>query len=136
MRLTAALVGVSSVWSAPGWLTAPRLAELRRVAAPSQAGATNTEDVEFGVRVALRILPMLASVPGDRWKNTCLYQSVAECLVLRHYGVPATVSIGVRNAAPPDGPILAHAWVDRADGKPAPEGFQELENAPLVALMK
>jgi hypothetical protein len=65
-----------------------------------------------GVGAANRLLRLLARLPGHRWRNTCLYRSVAECLVLRGYGVPAIVKIGVKNDT---GDIEAHAWVVRAD---------------------
>jgi len=72
-----------------------------------------------GVGVANRLLRVLARLPGNRWRYTCLYRSVAECLVLRGYGVPAVVAIGVRNAT---GDIEAHAWVERADRAAAGSG--------------
>src|SRR5207237_1359994 len=60
------------------------------------------------------------------WRNTCLYRAVAECLVLRRYGVPCRLELGVARLGPrgwglgagdDEAPkrIMAHAWVVRAD---------------------
>jgi hypothetical protein len=68
---------------------------------------------------------VLGHVPGLPWKSTCLYRSVAECLVLRRYGVPAVVRIGVKSD-PGSGRILAHAWVvpNPAAEPPAPDAMR------------
>jgi hypothetical protein len=68
-------------------------------------------DVVVAMRAARGGLRYLASVPLSPWRNTCLYRSIAECLVLHRYDIPATIRLGVRNEAPPHGPIVAHAWV-------------------------
>jgi hypothetical protein len=105
----AVLAGARAALEAPRWIDGPRLAELLRPPArvrPERRvprGATGS---------ALRLIRLLARAPGGRWRNTCLYRSVAECLVLRGYGIPAVVRIGVK---PAEGDIEAHAWVERAD---------------------
>jgi hypothetical protein len=63
-------------------------------------------------RFTLRLLGQLPFLP---WHNTCLYRSVAECLILRRYGVACRVQLGVaRDSAAPE-MIKAHAWVERED---------------------
>lgn len=103
-------VAVTGVWAAlraPLWLRGRRWTEL--LTPPAGGSAAPPRGAARAARGAVRVL---ASVPGSPWRNTCLYRSVAECLALRRYGVPAVVRIGVRAA---DGagkqPILAHAWV-------------------------
>ena len=109
----AVLAGVRAALAAPRWIEdAPRLQELMR--APNAAGPERPVP-RGGTGAAFRLLRVLAHVPGARWRNTCLYRSVAECLVLRRYGVPAVLKIGVKNAS---GDIEAHAWVVRADRAP------------------
>jgi hypothetical protein len=76
-----------------------------------------------GAHYALRLLARARFLP---WRNTCLYRSVAECLVLRHYGIPCRLRIGVQNSQPPGGPIAAHAWVVRADREAAPASLATL----------
>jgi len=104
----AVLAGVHAALSSPRWIEGARLTELLRDPPPAPErrvprGATGA---------AMRLLRLLALLPGSTWRNTCLYRSVAECLVLRRYGVPAILKIGVRNGS---GDIEAHAWVVRAD---------------------
>lgn len=105
----AVLAGAWAALAAPRWIEGARLAELMRV--PEAAGPERR--VPRGATGASHyLLRALARVPGERWRNTCLYRSVAECLVLRRYGVPAVLRIGVKNDT---GDIEAHAWVVRAD---------------------
>ncbi len=118
----AVLAGVRAALVAPRWIEGARLAELMRM--PEPAGPERR--VPRGATgAANRLLRVLARLPGARWRSTCLYRSVAECLVLRRYGVPAVLCIGVKNDT---GDIEAHAWVVRAD-RPAQgsgEGHQPL----------
>jgi hypothetical protein len=104
-------VAVTGVWAAlrvPLWLRGRRWTELLSPPA-STAAAAPPRGTARAARGAVRVL---AAVPGSPWRNTCLYRSVAECLALRRYGVPAVVRIGVRAAdGPGKQPILAHAWV-------------------------
>lgn len=107
------------------WSSDPEgdLATARRVA---------EHPISLGIRAARAATHRLSRLPRSPWRNTCLYKSIAECLVLRHYGIPAQIRIGVRNEAPPDGPIVAHAWV-------VYPGYVETENhiplAPSAGLL-
>lgn len=118
----AVLAGVRAALVSPRWIERERLQELMR--APAQAPAERPVP-RGGTGAAFRLLRVLQHLPGQRWRNTCLYRSVAECLVLRRYGVPAVLKIGVRNDT---GDIQAHAWVVRADRDPGPDasGHQPL----------
>ena len=119
----AALTGAWSALRTPLWLRGDRWRELLVPPAQSRAHAQPPRRV---VGAALTLVRVLSAVPGSPWKNTCLYRSVAECLALRRYGVPAVVRIGVR-AADGEGktPILAHAWVvaDPAAEPPPPDSM-------------
>ncbi|HVG43286.1 MAG TPA: lasso peptide biosynthesis B2 protein [Longimicrobium sp.] len=116
----AVLAGVRAALASPRWIEGARLTELLRDPPP----AAERRVPRGATGAAMLLLRALARLPGARWRNTCLYRSVAECLVLRRYGVPAILKIGVRNGA---GDIEAHAWVVRAD-RPAPDagGHQPL----------
>jgi hypothetical protein len=126
----AALAGAWAALRAPFWLEGPRLAALLRAPADSRRAAAPPRGA---VSAAMRTVGLLARLPRSPWRNTCLYRSVAECLVLRRYGVPAQVRIGVRSDAEGGrgGEILAHAWVVRAgesgDRAPSSDG-----HVPLV----
>jgi hypothetical protein len=114
-------VAITGVWAAlrvPLWLRGRRWTEL--LSPP--AGDFSAAPPRGAARAARGAVKVLAAIPGSPWKYTCLYRSVAECLALRRYGVPAVVRIGVR-AADGEGktPILAHAWVvTDPDAEPAP----------------
>lgn len=115
------LAGARAALASRRWIDGPRLTELLRDPPPAPErrvprGATGA---------AMLLLKALARLPGSPWRNTCLYRSVAECLVLRRYGVPAMLRIGVKNG---DGDIEAHAWVVRADrpSRESDEGHQPL----------
>ena len=119
----AVLAGVRAALAAPRWIDGAGLQELMRAPAPP---GPERHVPRGGVGAALRLLRVLGRLPGNRWRNTCLYRSVAECLVLRRYGVPAIVKIGVRNDG---GEIDAHAWVVRADRAAQDSG---MGHQPLV----
>ena len=115
------LAGARAALASRRWIDGPRLTELLRDPPPAPErrvprGATGA---------AMLLLKVLARLPGSAWRNTCLYRSVAECLVLRRYGVPAMLRIGVKSG---DGDIEAHAWVVRADrpSRESGEGHQPL----------
>ncbi|HEX6367426.1 MAG TPA: lasso peptide biosynthesis B2 protein [Longimicrobium sp.] len=114
----AALTGALSALRVPLWLRGRRWQEL--LVPPADAHAE--PDLPRGVlRAAHTGVRVLAAVPGSPWRNTCLYQSVAVCLAMRHYGVPAVVRIGVRAGRGSETPIVAHAWVVRDPAaEPAP----------------
>jgi hypothetical protein len=104
-------IGLRAAWSAPD-LIGRRLAPLLELPerAPSADGGDGA-DVRFAVRASHAAIARLARLPGARWRNSCLYRSVAECVVLRTFGLPARVVIGVgAGAAARD--VIAHAWVE------------------------
>lgn len=109
--------GVSAALRAPLWLRNERLTALMEAPAsvpaetPVPKGATGS---------AFLMLRMLQVLPRSPWRCTCLFRSVAECLILRRHGVPAVMRIGVRNEGPPTNAIVAHAWVVRATQGGAP----------------
>jgi hypothetical protein len=77
-----------------------------------------------GIRASRWSLRQLARLPRSPWRNTCLYQSVAECVFLRMLGVSATLVLGVR-AETTTAAIEAHAWV-------AATGHQDTGYVPLT----
>ncbi len=123
-RIAALATGGTAALSVPYWLRGARLTGLMErdgAAADRQVAAA---DVAIrGAHYALRLLARARFLP---WRNTCLYRSVAECLVLRHYGIPCRLRIGVHNSRPPGGAIAAHAWVVRADREAPPVSLATL----------
>ena len=88
----------------------------------------NTASGDYTVRATFLALRLLARLRFPLWRNTCLYRSIAQCLVLRSYGVPCRLRIGVTAPASTGeaARIDAHAWVERLDAGeplPAPRGL-------------
>jgi hypothetical protein len=106
-RLSAYAIGAAAALMVPVRLWGGGIAMLVREPGPLRRARGDPTDA---LRAALWMLRILARVPG--WRNTCLYRAVAECLVLRSYGILSRVQLGV--ARPGDGsPISAHAWSTR-----------------------
>lgn len=110
------VVGLAAALRSPLWLIGRRVEGLLDHSAgdidsAEGRGAELPRQAALATRAAGGALRRLARLPRSPWRSTCLYRSIAECLILRHYGVEAAIRIGVRNESPPDGPIVAHAWV-------------------------
>ncbi len=71
--------------------------------------------VEQAVRTSLKVLSLLSRVPKSPWRNTCLYRSIAQCLVYRKFNIPARICLGVRKSQLSND-VSAHAWVE-VDGQ-------------------
>ena len=100
-------VGLRAAWSAPHAIEgglAPLL-----VCTEAGAQPASVRDAHRAVLVAHAALSRLARLRPSRWRATCLYRSVAECLALRALGFPARVVIGVGG---PTHDTVAHAWVE------------------------
>ena len=122
-RLTrAAVVAVGAVLVTPlllagrGWERFLRVPTGKRARRP-----TPDESVDMAARLLSRLS---RSRLGGVWRDTCLYQSVATCVVLRYYGTPAVLKLGAKR----DGEaVSAHAWVETGAGD-AGSGHRVLES--------
>lgn len=119
MRARAAATGIAAALRSPFWLGRGRLLRLigepDAVPVPHAARAIEHQ----AVRAAHATLRILGRAPLPLWRNTCLYRAVAECLVLRRYGVPCRLELGVTRSG--DGMAIgAHAWVVRGDARTEP----------------
>lgn len=96
------------------------------------AGLRPSRHPELPLRSARLMIRLLGRLPGGRWRNTCLYRSVAECLTLRRLGVPARVCLGVEKEEALRS-ITAHAWIEVIDAEGAatspPRGMTRLARA-------
>jgi hypothetical protein len=122
--VAAAAAGVWGALRVPAYLAGERWTALLAPAAHAHApAAAAPRGTARAARAAVRAL---AAVPLLPWRNTCLYRSVAECLALRAFGVPAVVRIGVRRGDGAEAEVLAHAWVvaDPAAEPPPPDGMR------------
>jgi len=101
-------LGARAAWRTPA-IISHGLTEL--LEAPSAARVRNGADPRLAVRAAYAAIARMARIAPTRWRNTCLYRSVAECLVLRAHGLPARVVIGVGTSGD-EADVIAHAWVE------------------------
>ena len=114
--VTAYARGALAALSLPRWLRGARMAALVREAGPV---ARRRGDPAPALRAAGAALRLLARAHLPWWRNTCLYRAVVECVVLRRYGIPCRVELGVTR--PGDGSAIgAHAWVVREDADTEP----------------
>jgi hypothetical protein len=108
-RLHQTAVGIGAAVRTPAWLRDERLRQL-------VDGVKQTDPSPLVPYLALRAarvsLRVLGRVPLLPWRNTCLYRSVAECLVLRRFGIACRLRVGVRHAGDVSTAIEAHAWVE------------------------
>lgn len=111
-RLRQAAIGISAALRTPFWLH-DRLGQLLDGRSPTAVGVADAGDALRFANATLRILARLPPLP---YRNTCLYRSVAECLVLLRVGIPCRLQIGVRRNGAAQEELEAHAWVER-DGE-------------------
>ena len=108
-------VALALRYAAPAAWRAPAVVDrsLSALLTPTGAGTrrAHPDDARRAVRLSHRMLGRLARLRPARWRSTCLYRSVAECLVLRALGHPARVVIGVGEDRGALG-VMAHAWVE------------------------
>jgi hypothetical protein len=113
-RPAAVARGVAAALQSPLWLGRSKLVRLISQLSPiAPIPQTHAERAGQAVRAAQVTLRLLARAAFPVWRNTCLYRAVAECLVLRRYGIPCRLELGVASHDAP-GKITAHAWVVRA----------------------
>ena len=131
-RAAAVAAGAVAALQSPLWLGRGRLVRLigqpRPIDPIDLIGATHAARAALAVRAAHVTLRWLSRAAFPVWRNTCLYRAVAECLVLRRYGIPCRLELGVGTRDVLGG-ITAHAWVVRADGAAAATSA-----APLAVL--
>lgn len=106
-RLIAA--GIGAALRTPLWL---RDGRYRRLVDGVEQRRPSPVGPDLALRAAWATLRVLGRMPLLPWRNTCLYRSVAECLVLSRIGIACRLRIGVRRSAAPSGSVVAHAWVE------------------------
>jgi hypothetical protein len=103
------VLGVRSAWRTPDAIT-HSLAELLQLPSTTRVAATGVQS-RLAVRAAHSAIARFARLRPEHWRNSCLFRSVAECLVLRAHGLPALVVLGVGTAGE-RADVIAHAWVE------------------------
>ena len=116
-RLWWATIGICAAVRTPFWLRGSRLKRLIDGQVPS---VQHVEDPAAATKLAFLSLRVLGRVPLLPYRNTCLYRSIAECLVLSRLGIPCRLRIGVQPECSGHDVLEAHAWVER-NGQPSTE---------------
>lgn len=126
--LRAGWLGFAAAWDTVRWIEGGGLGELAAGFDGEERPAPETRLlVERAERVADRVLRVLARLPRSPWRATCLYRSVAACLVRRRLGLPARLALGVRSGPCGEDGVDAHAWTEEdADDASAGEGWTPL----------
>ena len=108
----AAFVGMSAALRAPLWVSGSRLKSALESQIDSSSKRVHTDPaLVVALRVANGSVRHLART-HTAWRNTCLYRSAAQYLVLRDFGRAAAIRIGVKNASHVDEvEVAAHSWV-------------------------
>jgi hypothetical protein len=107
-----AFVGVKAALRAPLWISGERLRSALEAQVDERSKHVHTDPaLVVALRVANGTVRQLART-HTAWRNTCLYRSAAQYLVLREFGRSAAIRIGVRDARhEDDGEVEAHSWV-------------------------
>ena len=107
-----AFVGVRAALRAPLWVSGERLRSALAAQVDQQSARVHTDPrIVVALKVANGAVRQLART-HTAWRNTCLYRSAAQYLVLRDFGRPAAIRIGVKDVRHEDeGEVTAHSWV-------------------------
>ena len=107
-----AFVGMRAALRAPLWVSGERLKSALAAEVDQTSKRVHTDpSLVVALRVANGAVRQLART-HTVWRNTCLYRSAAEYLVLRDFGRQAAIRIGVKGGHHEnEGDIAAHSWV-------------------------
>jgi hypothetical protein len=107
-----AFVGVRAALRAPLWVSGDRLKSAIDSKVDQEVKRTHTDPrLVVALRIANGTVRQLART-HTAWRNTCLYRSAAQYLVLKDFGRPAAIRIGVKSVKHEDEEeVAAHSWV-------------------------
>src|SRR4051812_24641235 len=103
-------VGLRAALRAPLWVSGANLrSALEAEAAPDRRTLLADQELVLALMVANGALRHLSKT-HTAWRNTCLYRSMAQYLVLKDFGKSAAIRIGVQGAED-ETTLNAHSWV-------------------------
>jgi hypothetical protein len=107
-----AFVGIRAALRAPLWVSGARLKSALEAEVDQSSRRVHTDPSLVGaLRVANGAVSQLART-HTAWRNTCLYRSAAQYLVLRDFHRSAAIRIGVKGGHHEnEGDLAAHSWV-------------------------
>ena len=134
--------GVLAALQSRRWTTGARMRDLLNVdigevspARPPASGTVLPPTWKVSQAAAYATLRQLSRLPGARWRDTCLYRSVASCLILRGLDVKAHLRVGVQRELLGGESFPAHAWTVAGDAAVTPAGgdLVPLRRSPVAA---
>ena len=103
-------VGLRAALRAPLWVSGPNLrSALEAEAAHDTRTLLADQELVLALRVANGAVRHLSKT-HTAWRNTCLYRSMAQYLVLKDFGKSAAIRIGVQGPEN-EAELKAHSWV-------------------------
>lgn len=107
-----AFIGVRAALRAPRWISGARLRSALEAEVDERSRRVESDPaVVVALRIANGTVRQLART-HTAWRNTCLYRSAAQYLVLKDFGREAAIRIGVKEVEHEDeGEVAAHSWV-------------------------
>lgn len=112
MRIGSSLIGVAAALRAPWFVSGARFrAALEADARDDRPESAPDPALAHALRVANGAVRHLART-RTMWRNTCLYRSAAQYLVLRAFGRSAAIRLGVKGSGHnEERNVAAHSWV-------------------------
>ena len=129
-----AYVGLRAALRVPMWVTGSRLRSTLEQSVDEGGCAEPDEELIVALRVANGAIRHLSRTRVG-WRNTCLYRSMAQYLVLRDFGRSAAIRIGVKGAPrhTDDRDVSAHSWVIYNGPEPVQDGGEWYEEMRFKA---
>jgi hypothetical protein len=127
-----AYTGLAAALRTPLWVGGARLKSvLESELDASEVHSVPDEALVLSLRISNGAIRHLSRT-HTAWRNTCLYRSMAQYLVLKEHGRSAAIRIGVapRNAHHDQIRMTAHSWVIHGGPEPVQDGgdlYQEME---------
>jgi hypothetical protein len=119
-------VGLRAALRAPLWVSGSRLRAALEAEAESDTQTLIADpELVLALRVANGAVRHLSKT-HTVWRNTCLYRTMAQYLVLKDFGKSAAIRIGVQG--PEDSKaMLAHSWIIYYGPEPVQAGGESFE---------
>lgn len=119
-------IGLSAAVRSRFWVSGKRLRSALEAEAELDTRTLMSDpDLVLALRVANGAVRHLSRT-HTAWRNTCLYRSVAQYLVLRDFGKSAAIRIGVQGPET-EGDMSAHSWVIYHGPEPVQDGGERYE---------
>jgi hypothetical protein len=119
-------VGLRAALRAPLWVSGSRLrSALEAEAEPDTRTLLADPELVLALRVANGAVRHLSKT-HTAWRNTCLYRTMAQYLVLKDFGKSAAIRIGVQGPEAEES-LKAHSWVIYHGPEPVQDGGESFE---------